>query len=53
MLRRLRPHEIIERIPKTQRYRLPTFGLKTAVFCSRTDQRQLFLAPIFPSLSQK
>src|SRR5208283_5346808 len=37
-LRRLRRHGRIERIPKTQRYRLPTFGLKTALCYSRTDQ---------------
>ena len=40
-LRRLRLHAIIERIPKTQRYRLTTSGLKTALFYSRTYQRLL------------
>ena len=40
-LRRLRLHGLIERIPKTQRYRLTTFGLKTALFYSRTYQRLL------------
>ena len=40
-LRRLRLHGIIERIPKTQRYRLTTFGLKTALLYSRTYQRLL------------
>lgn len=38
-LRRLRLHGLIERIPKTQRYRLTTFGLKTALFYARTYQR--------------
>lgn len=38
-LRRLRLHGLIERIPKTQRYRLTPFGLKTALFYSRTYQR--------------
>jgi hypothetical protein len=32
---------LIERIPKTQRYRLTTFGLKTALFYSRAYQRLL------------
>ncbi len=40
-LRRLRLHGLIERIPKAQRYRLTTFGLKTALFSSRTYQRLL------------
>ena len=40
-LRRLRLHRLIERITKTQRYRLTTFGLKTALFYSRTYQRLL------------
>jgi hypothetical protein len=30
-LRRLRLHGLMERIPKTQRYRLTTFGLKSAL----------------------
>ena len=46
-LRRLRLHRIIERIPNTQRYRLTTFGLKTALFYSRVHQRLLR-----PGLSQ-
>ena len=46
-LRRLRLHGLLERIPKTQRYRLTTFGLKTALFYSRTYQRLLR-----PALSQ-
>ena len=40
-LRRLRLHGLTERIPKTQRYRLTTFGLKTTLFYSRTYQRLL------------
>ncbi len=40
-LRRLRLHGLIERIPKTQRYRLTPFGLKTALQYSRTYQRLL------------
>lgn len=40
-LRRLRLHGLIQRIPKTHRYRLTTFGLKTALFYSRLHQRLL------------
>jgi hypothetical protein len=40
-LRRLRLHEIIERIPKTHRYRLTSFGLRIALFFSRTYARLL------------
>ena len=40
-LRRLRLHGLIERIPKTHRYRLSPFGLKTALFYSRVYQRLL------------
>jgi hypothetical protein len=40
-LRRLRWHGLIERLPKTQRYRLTTCGLKTALFYSRIYQRLL------------
>jgi hypothetical protein len=40
-LRRLRLHALIERLPKTQRYRLTPFGLKTALFYSRAYQRLL------------
>jgi hypothetical protein len=46
-LRRLRLHGLIKRLPHTQRYRLTTFGLKTALFYSRTYQRLLR-----PGLSQ-
>jgi DNA-binding HxlR family transcriptional regulator len=38
-LRRLRRHGLIERIAQTHRYRLTTFGLKVALFYSRTYQR--------------
>ena len=40
-LRRLRLHGLTERLPKTQRYRLTAFGLKTALFYSRVYQRLL------------
>jgi hypothetical protein len=40
-LRRLRPHGLIARIAKSQRYRLTPFGLKTALFYSRVHQRLL------------
>jgi hypothetical protein len=35
-LRRLRLHGLIERIPKTHRYRLTTLGFRVAIFCTRT-----------------
>jgi hypothetical protein len=38
-LRRLRLHGWIQRIPKTHRYRLTDFGLRTAVFCTRAYAR--------------
>lgn len=40
-LRRLRLHGLIERIPKTHRYRLTPFGFRVAVFCTRTYARIL------------
>lgn len=40
-LRRLRLHGLIERIPKTHRYRLTPFGLRIAMFFSRTYARLL------------
>jgi hypothetical protein len=40
-LRRLRLHGIIARIPKTHRYRLTSFGLRVALFCTRTYNRIL------------
>jgi hypothetical protein len=38
-LRRLRLHGMIQRIPKSHRYRLTGFGLRTALFCTRTWSR--------------
>jgi hypothetical protein len=38
-LRRLRLHRMIKRIPKTHRYRLTDFGLRTAMFCTRAWAR--------------
>ncbi len=52
-LRRLRLHGIIERIPKSHRYRLTDFGLRTALFCTRAWAR-IFrhgLGMILPSAS--
>jgi hypothetical protein len=40
-LRRLRLHGLIERIPKTHRYRLTDFGFRVAIFCTRTYARIL------------
>jgi hypothetical protein len=40
-LRRLRLHGIIERIPHTNRYQVTPFGLKTAIFFTRTHNRLL------------
>lgn len=40
-LRRLRLHGLIERIPKTHRYRLTDFGFRVAVFCTRAYSRIL------------
>jgi hypothetical protein len=40
-LRRLRLHGLIERIPKTHRYRLTDFGFRVAVFCTRAYARIL------------
>jgi hypothetical protein len=40
-LRRLRLHGLIERIPKTHRYQLTPFGLRTAFFFSRSYTRLL------------
>ena len=40
-LRRLRLHGLIERIPKTHRYRLTSFGFRVALFCTRTYARIL------------
>jgi hypothetical protein len=54
-LRRLRLHGLIERIPKTHRYRLTDFGFRVAVFCTRTYSRILrpglgLVLPATPSL---
>jgi DNA-binding HxlR family transcriptional regulator len=40
-LRRLRLHRLIERIPKSHRYRLTTLGLKTALLNTLAHQRLL------------
>ena len=40
-LRCLRLHGRIERIPKTHCYRLPSFGFRIAIFCTRTYARIL------------
>src|SRR5215813_6990812 len=40
-LRRLRLHGLITRIPKTHRYRLTSFGLRVALFCTRIYNRIL------------
>lgn len=50
-LGRLRLHGLIERIPKTHRYRLTSFGLRVALFFSRTYARLLRpgLASLAPS----
>src|SRR5262249_20543266 len=50
-LRRLRLHGLIERIPKTHRYRITAKGLRTAIFYTRLYSRSLHpaLAVIAPS----
>ena len=40
-LRRLRLHGLIERIPKSYRYRIPANGLRTAIFYTRLYNRAL------------
>jgi len=40
-LRRLRLHGVIQRIPKTHRYRVTDQGWRTAMFCTRTYNRIL------------
>jgi hypothetical protein len=40
-LRRLRPHGLTERIPRTHRYRLTHRGIQIAAFWTRTYNRQL------------
>jgi len=40
-LRRLRLHGLIERVPRTHRYTLTSFGLRVAFFCSKVSLRIL------------
>ena len=49
-LRRLRLHGLIERVPKSHRYRVTDAGLRTMLFCTRTYNRLLRpgLAEIMP-----
>ena len=49
-LRRLRLHGLIERLPKTHRYRLTDEGLRTALFYTRVYARILRpgMAPVIP-----
>jgi len=49
-LRRLRLHGLIERVPKTHRYRVTDSGWRTALFCTRTSNRVLRpgLAQVIP-----
>jgi hypothetical protein len=49
-LRRLRLHAVIERIPKSHRYRVTERGWRIAFFCTRTYNRILRpgLAEIIP-----
>jgi hypothetical protein len=54
-LRRLRLHGLIRRIPKTHRYELTCFGLRSALFVTRVYCRILRpgmsqLAPVLPAL---
>ena len=51
-LRRLRLHGIIERIPQSHRYRITDFGLRTALFFTRTYTRILrpVLAQALPEI---
>jgi hypothetical protein len=53
-LRRLRLHGLIERIPHTHRYRLTSFGLRVALFFTRTYDHLLQpgLGIVLPALSQ-
>ena len=52
-LRRLRLHGMIERIPHTHRYRLTDFGLRAALFFTRTYDHLLRpgLGTVMPQLS--
>src|SRR5882672_7854791 len=40
-LRRLRLHGLIERLPKSHRYRVTNRGWRTALFCTRSYNRLL------------
>jgi hypothetical protein len=40
-LRRLRSHQLIERVPRTHRYRVTATGLHTAMFLTRVHDRIL------------
>jgi hypothetical protein len=53
-LRRLRLHGLVERISHTHRYRLTSFGLRVALFFSRTYDHLLRpgLGAILPALSK-
>lgn len=53
-LRRLRLHRLIERIPRTHRYRLTDFGLRTALFFTPIYNRLLRpgLGRILPAFSK-
>jgi len=46
-LRRLRLHGMIERIPKSQRYRVTTMGLRVALFFTRSCSRVFRPGPAF------
>jgi hypothetical protein len=54
-LRRLRLHGLIERIPKSHRYRVSDGGWRTALFCTRTYNRLLRpgLAQVLPEEADK
>ena len=40
-LRRLRPHRLIERLPRQHRYQVTAHGWRLALFCTRAVQRLL------------
>jgi hypothetical protein len=50
-LRRLRLHGLIQRLPRTHRYRLTEQGLRTALFYTRVYSRILrpAMAPVAPA----
>jgi len=53
-LRRLRLHGLIERMPRSHRYRVTDSGWRTALFCTRTYNRILRpgLAQVIPEAAQ-